>query len=357
MKAVMRIRGLIGTMAALALTGCGTADAPKAAATPPAPVEAVQVGAAGGAETLTFTGRIERRREIDLSFRVPGVMTRLDVEAGDRVRAGQVVARLDPTGVAAAEQRARADLERVERDMARARTLFDQGFVSKQRLDDSASALKSAQAAVSAAAFDRRWASLVSPVEGVVLTRTAQAGEVVQPGQTVITVADERSGLVLRANAPDRQAGRVKVGDTVRVDLGGGAAAVSGQVVRVGRSASALTAGVEIEVALPPNAQALSGQVASASLAVATEVGAQAARIPAEAILEAKDRGASVLVVDAQGKARRRAVTFEGFEGDFARVSGLPPGAKVITAGAGFVSDGQAVLVVDPAKLPAVAAR
>jgi RND family efflux transporter MFP subunit len=349
MKAVMRIRGLIGTMAALALTGCGTADAPKAAATPPAPVEAVQVGAAGGAETLTFTGRIERRREIDLSFRVPGVMTRLDVEAGDRVRAGQVVARLDPTGVAAAE--------RVERDMARARTLFDQGFVSKQRLDDSASALKSAQAAVSAAAFDRRWASLVSPVEGVVLTRTAQAGEVVQPGQTVITVADERSGLVLRANAPDRQAGRVKVGDTVRVDLGGGAAAVSGQVVRVGRSASALTAGVEIEVALPPNAQALSGQVASASLAVATEVGAQAARIPAEAILEAKDRGASVLVVDAQGKARRRAVTFEGFEGDFARVSGLPPGAKVITAGAGFVSDGQAVLVVDPAKLPAMAAR
>jgi multidrug efflux pump subunit AcrA (membrane-fusion protein) len=217
--------------------------------------------------------------------------------------------------------------------------------------------LKSAQAAVSAAAFDRRWASLVSPVEGVVLTRTAQAGEVVQPGQTVITVADERSGLVLRANAPDRQAGRVKVGDTVRVDLGGGAAAVSGQVVRVGRSASALTAGVEIEVALPPNAQALSGQVASASLAVATEVGAQAARIPAEAILEAKDRGASVLVVDAQGKARRRAVTFEGFEGDFARVSGLPPGAKVITAGAGFVSDGQAVLVVDPAKLPAMAAR
>jgi hypothetical protein len=64
-----------------------------------------------------------------------------------------------------------------------------------------------------------------------------------------------------------------------------------------------------------------------------------------------------VLVVDAQGKARRRAVTFEGFEGDFARVSGLPPGAKVITAGAGFVSDGQAVLVVDPAKLPAMAAR
>lgn len=355
----MRGRGWMGMSAVLMLmlTSCGKADAPANSPPPPAPVEAVQIGAANGAETLTFTGRIERRREMDLSFRVPGVMTRLDVEAGDRVRAGQVVARLDPTGVAAAEQRARADLERAERDMARARTLFDQGFVSRQRLDDSASALKAAQAGMSAAAFDRRWASLVSPVEGVVLTRTAQAGEVVQPGQTVITVADERSGLVLRANAPDRQAGRVKVGDTVRVDLGGGAATVVGQVVRVGRSANALTAGVEIEVALPPSAQALSGQVASASVAVGSEVGAQATRVPAEAILEAKDRAASVLVVDAQGKARRRAVTFEGFEGDFARVSGLPPGARVITAGAGFVSDGQAVLVVDPAKLPAVAAR
>lgn len=353
----MRARAGIGVATALALSACGRTDAPPPATASAAPVQAVTVGTAGGVETLIVTGRIERRREMDLSFRVPGVMTRLDVEAGDRVRAGQVVARLDPTGVAAAEQRARADLERAERDLARAKTLFEQGFVSRQRLDDAASAAKSAQAALSAAAFDRRWASLVSPVDGVVLSRAAQSGEVVQPGQTVIRVADDRSGLVLRASAPDRQAGQVREGQGVRVRLIADAPPVAGRVTRVGRSADALTAGVEIEIALPTDARALSGQVASAELDMAPGDTAAMTRIPAEAILEAEGRRTSVLVVDGQGKARRTPVTFDGFDGDFARVSGLPPGARVITVGAGFVGDGDAVQVVDPAKLPTVAAR
>ena len=89
----------------------------------PLAVEAVRIGAASPDGGVLATGRIERRREMDLSFRIPGVMTRMSVEAGDRVRAGQTVATLDPTGVVASEQRAAADLERVRRDLARDQTL------------------------------------------------------------------------------------------------------------------------------------------------------------------------------------------------------------------------------------------
>ena len=73
-------------------------------------------------------------------------------------------------------------------------------------------------------------------------------------------------------------------------------------------------------------------------------------RVPAEAILEAKDKQAFVLVVD-KDVARRRAVTFGGFDGDDALIAGLPPQARVITAGAGFVGDGEKVQVVDPKRL------
>lgn len=353
----MRDARLVGIAAALVLGGCGKeAAAPKAAA-PPTPVEAATVDAGAGTDTVTLTGRIERRREMDLAFRTSGVITRLNVETGDRVRAGQEIATLDPTGLAAGEQRARADLERAERDMARARTLYEKGFVSRQRLDDSESALKSARAAVSAASFDRRWARLVSPVDGVVLSRTAQAGEVVQPGQAIVSVADDRSGLVMRANAPDRQAASIQLGQAVKVRLDDASPPIAGQVTRVGRSANAQTAGVEIEVALPSGAPGLSGQVATAALAVAARAPTTFVRVPAEAILEADGRRASVLVVDGQGRARRRSVTFEGFEGDFARISGLARGARVITAGAGYVGDGDAVQVVDPAKLAVVARK
>lgn len=340
------------------LSGCNASKTPVEAPLAPA-VEAVRVALAIGAVEVQATGRIERRREMDLSFRIPGVMTRLTVEAGDTVRAGQVVATLDPTGVAAAEQRAAADLERVRRDLNRDQSLFDQGFVSRQRLDDRASAVKTAKAAYDASAFDRRWAQLVSPVSGVVLARPGQSGEVVQPGQTVIRVADEASPLVLRAPVPDRDVARLRTGGAVRVQLDGGAAAVIGKVVRIGESAGARTGAVEVEIELAPTAGLRSGQIATAwiaALSLRTSAASDLARVPAEAILEAQGRSATVFVVEPRTSvARRRAVVFAGFDGDAALVSGLPDGSQVITAGAGFISPGEKVRVVDPTRLPSTA--
>lgn len=346
-----------GIIAGLVLAACAKAPVNPEAALAPA-VEAVRVGVADGAGVISATGRIERRREMDLSFRIPGVMTALSVEAGDRVRAGQVLATLDPTGVAATEQRASADLDRARRDLTRDQTLFDRGYVSRARLDDRASAMKSAQAAYNAAAFDRRWARLVSPVSGVVLARTGQSGEVVQPGQAVLRVADETSALVLRAPAPDREVARIALGARVRVRLDGGGAEVIGRVTRIGQSAGARTGAVEIEIELPATAGVRSGQVATAEIAAARTAAARPglSRLPAEAILEAQGQRATVLVVAPGGSiARRRSVTFSGFDGDDALVSGLAPGVQVITAGAGFVSDGETVRVVDPARLSAKA--
>ncbi|PXA83398.1 hypothetical protein DMC18_24755, partial [Caulobacter sp. D5] len=73
---------------------------------------------------------------------------------------------------------------------------------------------------------------------------------------------------------------------------------------------------------------------------------------PAEALLEASGDKAAVLRLDGT-TARRTPVRFGGFDGDDALVAGLPPGSRVITAGAGFVSDGEKVSVVDPRALAA----
>lgn len=346
---------LAAVMSAGLLGGCGGDTAPPETAQPTA-VQAVRVSAARPDAELQASGRIARRREMELSFRVAGVMTGLSVDAGDRIAAGQVLASLDPTGLAAAEQRAGAELERARRDYARDQALFEKGFVSRQRLDDRASALKAAEAGYSAAAFDRRWTRLVSPVSGVVLERVRQSGEVIQPGQTVLRVADEASPLVVRVPAPDREAGRIRLGAAARVRIEEGAPELLGRVSRIGEAADPRTGAVEIEVELPATPELRSGQIASVSIeterpAAAAQTDAMA-RLPAEAILEAEGRQAAVLVVDPAGStARRRMVTFGGFDGDDALVSGLPEGAQVITVGAGFVSDGEKVRVVDPARL------
>lgn len=346
-----------GALLGLLAAACGEADKPSEPILPPA-VEAVRIQGARPDGAVQATGRVARRREMDLSFRIPGVMTRLTVEAGDRVAKGQVLATLDPAGVAAAEQRSSADLERVSRDLARDQALFEKGFVSRARLDDRASAVKAAQAAYDAAAFDRRWARLVSPAAGVVLARAVQSGEVVQPGQTVVRIADEASPLVVKAPAPDRDARRVEVGARAVVRLDNLGPERVGRVTRIGQSAGERTGAVDIEIELPPGTEARSGQVADVRIeARAASGGVGLARLPAEAILEAQGRRATVFLVEPGASvARRRVVTFAGFDGDDALVSGLPAGVEVITAGAGFVSDGEKVRVIDPARLLGAAA-
>ena len=303
--------------------------------------------AAGG---ITATGALERRREMALSFRIAGVLTRVSVEAGDAVRAGQVLATIDPAGVDARQQAMSSDLDKARRDLERAKTLYAKGYVTKVRVDDAESAVRSASAAYNSAAFDRRWARLVSPASGVVLERKAQAGEVVQPGQAVVSVADLDSPLVLRVPLPDRDVAGIGIGAPVEVSVDALPGQVlTGRVTRVGQSADARTGAVTVEIEVAARPELRSGQIATARLAsrVAATAGPAFARIPAEAVLEASGGKAAVLRLD-NGRARRTPVQFGGFDGDDALVAGLPDGARVITAGAGFVSDGDRVTVTDP---------
>ncbi|PTS87148.1 MULTISPECIES: efflux RND transporter periplasmic adaptor subunit [unclassified Caulobacter] len=353
------LRGLLVMSATLPLlAGCGGKDKTPKAQAPATPVEAVAVSGPKSEAQVSGTGTLERRREMALSFRIGGVLTRMAVEAGDSVRAGQALAAIDPANLEARQQQTSADLERARRDVERDRTLFDKGYVSRQRLDDRLSALKAAEAAYSSTSFDRRWAQLTSPVSGVVLARNAQAGEVVQPGQVVLKVADLTSPLVLRLPLSARDAGRVRVGDAARVRVAEmGEQALNGTVTRLGEAADTRTGAVTVEIELSGRPDLRSGQIASAELSVRTapERTGAFARIPAEAVLEAEGARAFVLRLDG-GIARRTAVGFGGFDGDDALVSGLADGAQVITAGAGFVGDGEKVRLVDPAKLPSTTA-
>ena len=341
--------------ATLTLAGCGK-KAPAAAAADNSPVvEVAHVSSPSGEQPITATGALKRVRESNLSFRIPGVITRLTVDEGDAVRAGQVIATVDPTAVDARLRQAAGDLERTRRDLARAEPLVERGAFSRQQVDDARTAAANAKAAYDSAAFDRRWATLTSPVSGVVLSRTAQNGEVVAAGQAVVQVADTNSPLALRAPVPDVAAARLRVGDSaqVRLDAMPGQT-LAGRIIRIGQRAETGTGQIEVEVAIAPHPALRSGMIANAILSPRpgpVTVTAGFARVPAEALLEVSGQNGAVYRFDPSGHARRTPVRFGGFDGDDALVSGLEPGAAVITGGAGFITDGQKVRVIDAAKL------
>ena len=182
----------------------------------------------------------------------------------------------------------------------------------------------------------------------MVLTRTAQRGEVVQPGQPIITVADFASPLVLRVPVADRDVARIRLGSLAAVQADAlGAGQMTGRVTRIGQQAGAQSGAIEIEVTLPASGRLRSGMVATARIgATPLSVATVYARVPAEAILEANGGRAFVMRYDAERRvARRTAVAFGGFDGDDALVGGLPERARVITGGAGYVADGDRVAI------------
>jgi RND family efflux transporter MFP subunit len=325
------------------LAGCS-------ASKPAAPVKEVGVAVsiaaarpADGGSRIVASGRLERERSMTLSFRLPGVLKRLSVDAGDAVQAGQSIAEVDATQVESKMQQARADLAKAERDLARDAPLAKQGWISSARLADRETAVALARANMNNAGFDRRWASLRAPATGVVLQRHAQAGEVVQPGTPIITMADERSALVLRASLSDKERVQVRLGQAAQVRFGALSTEMfTGTVTLLDAAADARTGAFVAEVRIANDPRLKTGFVGEARFNVSGgDASGNSQRVPAEAVFEVNAGKGFVYTISADRKrARKKPVQFMGFDGDDALVRGLATGQFVVTAGGGFVTDG-----------------
>lgn len=340
-------RRLVLVWLGLGVVSCGDGRYP--AGDPEIAVEIAAISApdddSGSGRLISATGIVARTREAQLSFRVGGVINRLTVDAGDQVAPGQLIAALDAQDVASRLASASAELARAKQDLERVTGLAGAGAISKQQADNLTTRLATAQAAYDAARFDSRSARLTAPFAGIVLARQTQRGEFVQPAQAILTLADSTSPLVLKLPVADRDAARITRGNTARVSAPNGE--ITGKVTRIGQLAASQSGTIEVEVTLPANSGLISGMTATARLESAPRRTEQAsARVPAEAILEAKGSRAFVMRYDqTRGIAVRTSIGFAGFDGDDALVTGLPPQSQVITGGAGYIADGQKVTV------------
>lgn len=190
--------------AALAAPGPAKAEAPPAApATQPQPVRATTVTLVPLTPVATYTGTIRPRFQAPAAIRVAGKVIERLVDVGDRVIAGQVIARLDDTDIRLTLEAAEAevhsattDLSRAEADEARSRELLKRGFVAQAALDQSISGAAEARSRLDRAIRTRDQARnqlaytvLKADAAGVVTARAVEAGEVVQAGQPIVTIA------------------------------------------------------------------------------------------------------------------------------------------------------------------------
>lgn len=354
---VIAIVAGLATVGVLAIgVNRGKADVPAPTAAAPIPVRAVAVGAAGsggsastGSPGESFAATIHREREATLSFRLPGRLISSPPREGARLGAGAVVAAIEATPWRAALVRAQAEEDRLSRAAARYATLAPDGAVSDAQARDARDALAAARAGVAAARYDLSSATLTMPFAGVVLARRAEIGETVAGGQAVAMVADLSSPIIATAQLPAARAAGLRPGAMAQVTVPGLARAIAARVIRVGAASDARSGTVAVDLALNGAGALPSGLSASvrfdAPVSAQSPTAASEALVPAEAILDAAGTRAFVYVIDQRNRAHRVEVRFAGFDDRMARIGGLAPGARVITAGAGFVGEGEAVQV------------
>jgi len=323
--------------AGFALLGCGAGEDTAARQENEGPlVEIVAVQPLSAAGTIQASGLIGYKREPQLAFTSPGVVSALQVDAGDVVRRGQRLAVLRRTSVGANTDEAALARANAVRDLERTQELFDRGFVSQARLDDARLAVERA----------RDTSTLTAPADGVVLRRLAETSQTVAAGAPIFVFGETASGLVVRAPVSSTEAARVRVGDLANVSVAGGAP-LQGRVTRVGAKGADGTGAFEVEVDITGAEGLRSGTVAQVEIAAAAGAAQESAiLVPTLSLLDSRADQGVVFVVDADNIARRRSVRTSGVTQDGVLVvEGLAAGDRVVSAGAAYVQDGATVRI------------
>ena len=335
------------------LAGCNPEEQAAAPARPAPVVEVMTVHPVSQFETRRFTGTIQPRRTVVEAFRVGGEILERPVEIGDRVRRGDLIARLDPADfdltlakAAASLEAARTNRDRAAADERRGADLRDRGHASSAEYDGRALELAEAEARLSAAEKElelarnqRRYTELLASADGLVSSVSAEPGQVVAAGTPVVAIAAAADPEVLAAIPESQIAGL----DDVRaeVSLWAGGRTYSATLRELSPTADPATRTYAARFALDePDEAARFGMTASVVLYGRDPEAV--IRIPPTALHD-EGRGPVVYVLSGSAVVQTP-VEVRRYESDAVLIGAdLQPGTRIVTLGVNRLENGQTV--------------
>ncbi len=344
-------------LALLAFAACTHQETKEAQ---PTAVEVAQVREVAGGNGIRYSATVEPDAQVAVAFRVSGYVESVNVEEGDRVAKGTVLASIrrsdyaEKLGQASASQaEAQAALANSQHDLDRAQKLFADNALTKPELDAAVANVEVNRARVNrgrAAAGEAGLAlgdtTLVAPIDGVILRRNIERGDLGTPGSPAFILANTQTVKVV-FGAPDMMIGRMKVGQTIDVTTESlPDRTFTGTVARIAPAADAKTRVFDVELHIANASNELKpGMIASLEI---EKSGASLLSIPLDAVIRppSKREGYAVFVVE-NNKAVARNVDLGEPMGNLVAVrGGLQKNERVIVSGPALLIDGQAVRVV-----------
>ena len=356
----MRVRlNLLAALALLPLVAACQDLAASTAATPERPVQVQRVTLSTSTAAREFVGVVRARYETDLGFRVAGKIVTRIVNVGDRVRAGDIVARLDPQDLKLQTESAEAELAAAKSNLTQATADAERYTSLKARgyaaiadydrkiwaKDEADGRLERARRSLDMARNQLAYAELKADSDGVITATPAEPGQVVAIGQAVARLAHrgEKEAVVALPETWLGEARRVEASVRLWSDPD---RSFPARLRELSPQADAVTRTylARFTIEDPDDVVAL-GMTATVTLTRPAD--ARVAKLPLAAILN-RGIGPSVYVVDDNGTLVRRQVTVSSVTEEAALVtSGLHEGDKVVTLGVHKLNPGDKVRTVD----------
>jgi RND family efflux transporter MFP subunit len=283
-------------------------------------------------------GTVRAKRHATLEAKVSGRIISLPIKLGQRVKRGQLIARLDVKEISAKLQQARAVLKQTETDLKRYSTLVKQSAVTRREYDAVVSRHQIALAARKGAKSMLAYATVRAPFTGVITHKLAEEGNLATPGRPLVKIEDP-SALRLEVGVPSGLHGYLKVGLTIPVKIAGMKERLDTTIAEISPSADPNSRTFLAKLELPASAKLRAGQFGRAYIPTGRK---DILRIPQKAI---RNWGQMEIVfVVAKAHAQLRLIkTGKAFGEMVEVVSGLDSGDELVATHVAGLIDGQPV--------------
>jgi membrane fusion protein, multidrug efflux system len=308
------------------------------------PVMIRAVGHVGRPGYVALSGDVEGAKMANIGFMVPGKVATVGPKEGDFVRAGQVLATLDPRDYELNLELASAQRARAEDEHARAKQMFAQKGIAANDFNKAEIGLRMARAQEAMVVKKVEDTRLLSPLSGVVARRQIEVGEQSGPGYPIFTIIQIDPAQV-RAGVPEAHIGSVRIGQKTTVIIPSlGNRSFEGRVRQVGVAADPASRTYTAKIEVPNSRGVLKpGMIAEIRIEGSDKV--EALTIPAEAIVRDGAGVTRVFVYNDEDKRvyARRVDIGQAYGQEVEVRSGLSPDEQIVVGGQHRIREGSRV--------------
>ena len=309
------------------------------------PVEVISLQQSFFSSEITASGTFTTKDETLLSFKIGGVISKILVNEGDKIKAGQLLATLDLTEIQAGLAQAKLSFEKALRDQQRVERLFKDSVATLEQLENAKTGLDIAAQQVKAAEFNLNYSQIRASKSGFVLRKFANPGQLIASGSPVLQVNGAKNdNWVLQVSVTDQQWNLLAVGDPAILYPATSEIGVNGSIIRKSQAADPQTGTywIEVKPSEDKNLNLASGMFGKVVLT--PKVQKEGWQIPYQALLDAQGDTGYVFVSSEGKTAKKIQVKLGSISDQSVQVlSGLEGYNQLVVTGSAYLTDGSTI--------------